>query len=590
MKKCLMFLILLTLLPVPSLAETGAHRIEQRSVPVYCTDLQDWRSAEEMVLIPDFPLYSVDGVKDLPYVDLSEFVNLVNRVDAFDSRDPFGAEPEAKEDYACSADEDGVFVCAYQPQQSQVIIDFNFGTLTYTCMDTFGKDPAYSPFEIQTNELDFLQRVYNPKVSRLGGPKTLPLLDYGIPMIHQDGKYLIPLHTAFDFLMWAAKAPAKILCCNGAAVFIGARDTMFGYSDAPSDLGEIYFAQQPAKRSPELAEYGYNELCLMLDFFYGLKSSHHIDSFRGFFRNNGYEEMLLSADPAEADQALVDVIRFTLDDFHSNFNFSSWMTGFEAEQSFEGQSLSSAIYYKNAAAFEQAFSESGLDGLEFYAESGNTAYLTLYAMNTAVDSDRFYSMSLEDPNNIGYRDAVEQILYAHAQINRENSPIENVVLDLSLNPGGDVNSAACVLSWFLGEGYVTIANSFTGALGVGQYKADINRDHQFTEEDSLRGRKKLFCLISPLTFSSANMTAAMMKMSGAVTMIGQTTKGGSGIVTPSVTGWDTIFTLSGFRTVVTLKNGSWYDADVGVVPDVYLSDPDVFYNRDKLTEIVNAIH
>ena len=142
MKKCLMFLILLTLLPVPSLAETGAHRIEQRSVPVYCTDLQDWRSAEEMVLIPDYPLYYVDGVKDLPYVELSDFVDLVNKVDTFDSRDPFGAEPEAKEDYACSADEDGVFVCAYQPQQSQVIIDFNFGTLTYTCMDTFGKDPA----------------------------------------------------------------------------------------------------------------------------------------------------------------------------------------------------------------------------------------------------------------------------------------------------------------------------------------------------------------------------------------------------------------------------------------------------------------
>ena len=136
---------------------------------------------------------------------------------------------------------------------------------------------------------------------------------------------------------------------------------------------------------------------------------------------------------------------------------------------------------------------------------------------------------------------------------------------------------------------MTIANSFTGGFGIGKYKADINRDHQFTAEDSLRGKKKLFCLISPLTFSSANMTAAMMKSSGAVTMIGQTTRGGSGIVTPAVTGWNSVFVISGFKTVVTVKNGSWYDADQGVSPDVYLADPAAFYDRERLTEIINGI-
>ncbi len=59
----------------------------------------------------------------------------------------------------------------------------------------------------------------------------------------------------------------------------------------------------PAERSPELAAYGYNELCLILDSFYGLKEAHRIGSFRSFFRANGYEEALLSADPKEADQA-----------------------------------------------------------------------------------------------------------------------------------------------------------------------------------------------------------------------------------------------------------------------------------------------
>ena len=71
----------------------------------------------------------------------------------------------------------------------------------------------------------------------------------------------------------------------------------------------------------------------------------------------------------------------------------------------------------------------------------------------------------------------------------------------------------------------------------------------------------------------------MLKTSGLITMIGQQTAGGSGMVTTPTTAWDTVFILSGFREMVTLKNGSWFDADPGVTPDVYLSDPDTFYDR-----------
>ena len=583
MKRCLAILILLALLPVSVPARGASHAVETKTVPVYCTDDRDIRSAEDMVLIPDLTLYYLDGAADLPYADLTDFVGLMNSVAAFDARDPFGGEIAPKEDYAFSIDEGrSVFTCTYRPRQSHVIIDFDRGTVTYTCPDTFGKDPAHSPFEIQTNELAFLERVYDPRVSRLGGERTLDLSSYGIPMAVEDGRYLLPLHTAFDLLMWVADAPVRILCCNGAAVFIGPRSSMFGWSDAPSDLGQIYF-------SHELAEYGYNELCLILDHFYGLKDSHHIGSFRSFFRNNGYEEKLLSPDPAQADQALLDTVRFALNDFHSHFDFASWMAGPEEDLGYEGEGLSSAIQDRTEEAFKKAFEFSGMDPLEFYSESGDTAYLTLYAMSTTVTGERFYSMDPGDKENIAFMDVVEEILYAHGRIIRENSPIKNVVLDLSHNPGGDVNSAACALSWFLGEGYVTIANSFSGGLGVGQYRADIDRDRQFTDGDTLRGKKKLFCLISPETFSSANLTAAMLKMSGEVTLIGRTTKGGSGIVTPTVTGWDSILTLSGFRTVVTVKNGSWYDADTGVAPDVYLSDPALFYDRDRLTLLIDAI-
>lgn len=588
MKKLLSSLLLLSLLPVYGCSDSaaagtsGTQKLETKNVPVYCAGLQDYRSPEEMILTPEFPLYYTGDAGDLPYTDLAEFVGLMNSVDAADSG-------KTAENYTYSTDSD-IFTCTYGPRSSDVIFDFHNGTMTYSCMDTFGKDPAYSPFELQTNELEYLQRTYDPRVGHLGSPKTLSLSDYGIPMLREDEKYLVPLHTAYDFLMWVPQCPWSILTCNDSAIFIGGHNSMFGYSDALSELGEIYFGQQPAERSPKLAQYGYDELCLILDAFYGLKDTHRIDSFRGFLRNNGYEEKLLSTDAKEADQALLDIIRFVLDDFHSSDGFPSWMSGADAEMSYEGKSLCQSTDEIREKNFEDAFADSSLDGNDFYTESGNTAYIILSDMTAAAESDHFYQADSNDINTINSSDVAERILYADNQINRENSPVENVVLDLSRNHGGDVNSAGCVLSWFLGEGYVVIGNSFSGGLGITRYKADISRDHQFTEADTLQGKKKLFCLISPETFSSANLTAAMLKMSGVVTMIGQTSRGGSGIKTPAVTGWDSIFYMSGFRTVATEKNGSWYDMDTGVVPDVYIAEPETFYDREKLTDIINGIH
>lgn len=586
MKRLISLMMLLCLLPAPAPAE-GAAKLETRSVPVYCAGRNDYRSAADMLLMPAFTLYYADGVDDLPYADVREFMKLVNLVDAFEDRDIYGGEPIGTgTDYTAALDEEkAVFTCAYEPRGSELVIDFGAGTAAYTCMDTFGKSPEFAPFELQTNQLDFLERIYDMRQNRLGTARTISLKDYGIPMLVRDGKYLLPLHTAFDLMIWVPHAPGKIMCCNGAAMFISDGDSMFGFTDDLTELGEIYFAEKPRARSPELAEYGYNELCLMLDHFYGLKNAHHITDFRGFFRNNGYEEKLKDADTVTADQALLDIIQFALNDFHSNYYYPSWMSGTEEKLSYDGTGFSSAVEERKNAAFEAATTN---NWPEIYQECGNTAYLFLRRMYTVIDSEQFYAFDATDKDNL-YMDVVAMILYADKMINRENSPIENVVLDLSMNPGGDVNSPACVLSWFLGEGYMTIANSFTGGLGVGRYRADINRDREFTDEDSLRGRKKLFCLISPLTFSSANLTAAMLKMSGEVTLIGQTTRGGSGIVTPAVTGWDSVFSMSGFWTVVTVKNGSWYDADTGVTPDVYIADPATYYDREKLTEIVNSI-
>lgn len=497
---------------------------------------------------------------------------------------------QKKEDYVFAVDDkQDLFTCTYRPQASDIVFDFRNRTVTYKCFDTFGKDIADNPFDFEPRPLEFLQRVSEPKSTRFGEAKTVSLADYGISMISQDGKYLLPLHTAFDFMLWAPQCPYRILCTNNKAVFVGSHSSMFGYSDALSELGKLYFSEQPRERSSELAQYGYGELCLMLDNFFGLKETHHIDSFRELFHVNGYEESFLSTDPGKADQALCDTIRFILDDFHSSEDFPSWMVGAEHINSYDGKSLCQETDEIRIKAFEEAFAGSAISSGGFYTESGNTAYVVLTGMNTSIDSETFYARDLSDINNVNSFDTVEIVAYAHRMINRENSPIENVVIDISRNSGGDLVSSGFVLSWFLGKGYVTTGNTFSNGLGVLQYWADVNQDHQFNDDDCLYGKKNLFCLISPETFSSANMLANMLKNSGVVTILGQTSRGGSGMKTPAVTGWDTFFYISGFKTIATVRNGSWFDADGGAVPDVYIRDPKTFFDRDKLTEMINGI-
>ena len=53
------------------------------------------------------------------------------------------------------------------------------------------------------------------------------------------------------------------------------------------------------------------------------------------------------------------------------------------------------------------------------------------------------------------------------------------------------------------------------------------------------------------------------------------------------TAWGTIYQMSGFKRLSYIKNGSFYDVDRGVEPDIVLTKLTSFYDREKLTDILN---
>ena len=179
-------------------------------------------------------------------------------------------------------------------------------------------------------------------------------------------------------------------------------------------------------------------------------------------------------------------------------------------------------------------------------------------------------------------------MYAHRQINRENSPIENVVIDLSNNIGGAIDTAAFVIAWYLGEADLAYQDQNTGTLSASAYRADVNLDREFDERDVLTG-KNLYCLISPVSFSCGNLVPCVFKESAKVTLLGRTSGGGSCSVMNVSTAWGTSFQISGKNRLSFLKNGSFYDIDRGADPDFVLLKPSQYYDRKSLTEYINSL-
>jgi len=86
--------------------------------------------------------------------------------------------------------------------------------------------------------------------------------------------------------------------------------------------------------SEDLAAFSYHELCFALDYQYGLKDIHGIESFDKLFDETGLKADFLNTDASKADQALYRLIYFFLGDQHSQLTALSPMTDREAMAEF----------------------------------------------------------------------------------------------------------------------------------------------------------------------------------------------------------------------------------------------------------------
>ena len=247
--------------------------------------------------------------------------------------------------------------------------------------------------------------------------------------------------------------------------------------------------------------------------------------------------------------------------------------------------MSSDNHYKNKELLKKAREAYFPNGVKGYQEIGDTAYITFDRFETMPAGTDYY----KNPPTADTTDSVGICLYAFSQITRPGSPVKNVVLDLTLNGGGDSTTASFVMSMFLGKADVCLEDTLTGAFMNESFCCDANLDGVFDDKDSLTDYR-LFCLTSPCSFSCANMVPSILKNSKKVKTIGMATGGGACIVMPVALADGTMIRISGNRRLGYIKNGSVYDIDRGVEPDYPITTFDRLFDRAELTKYIRGLY
>ena len=272
----------------------------------------------------------MDGKEDIPYIPLEFVTQILNGV--------YGSDDEnAADQYEFSEiTEDTTEVTITNTKNSsKVVIDLTKHRCAFDNYDAFFQDSESKIYRdlAATKNSDAILKITD--FSNIAGqPIGLDWSTQDIELclwnlLNEDtGEYeytlAIPLQTFNDIF----------LSCLGSSVIYNGKYAYWTHN-LSGDVLTDYYETSPwkdanGKRSEALAEFCYNELCMNLDFNYGLKEIHGIEKFEDFdnyFYSVGLSGKLSSTDASEFATAVKDLCEFYFGDGHSNYMTNSPFLG-----------------------------------------------------------------------------------------------------------------------------------------------------------------------------------------------------------------------------------------------------------------------
>lgn len=554
----------------------------------------------------DYPVYLASKVNDKGVETVINDVPYLSFTTVYETlfKNQLGNDYDLKANV--SFDEYGMML---KRNDQYLFLDAKENFIHYTDKDVFFKIPG-SKALISFGEEDVYIKSTNLSTYRTGTSTSVFLSDYDIHMImEKDEKgnckeIYLPATTWVDAVL---PIFSGFYVYNGKDLFCTSNFTM-------KDFYKNGVAEN-TKRSEDLQWFNYNELCLNLDYNYGLKEIHKINSFNEFFFDSNLIYDFIPAleneeDPRRPVDGLCRLQTQYFADYHSSvIGFSAY-----AGEDYKPANITHSTIYSRDQEYSEMYSRARNDAnLDLHVHTDENGRKYIFDINLCGDT-LVITFDVFKTDYISYQGVIENIkakceekgytepYYTYPEfwtdtimlihcadcyVKNDNN-IKNVVFDLSLNGGGSVDSAIFLLSWVLGNPTLNIESTITGSQSSTNYIADINFDGVFDDyKTPLVNQRNVYCLISNNSFSCGNLVPFAMKDSKKVNLIGQKTGGGSCVVGRCVTPDGNIMNISGIYKICYVKNGSWYDVDQGVDPDFALKDPSKFYNRTALVNYIN---
>ncbi len=522
-----------------------------------------------------------EGEGKIPYVDL---VGSLNKIFG----DNFCSVKKDAENWTIVRNDNGATVTIDQEEEKIIFSDF----------DLFRKMNGAATLLDIVKEFDCIKHEAASYETR-GYPIDIQYETFAIKVFVQDGACYIPLQTFTD--VFAAPSLGTILYNGKEVFFVQGVERLRSSDGSLTELGKKYYEIQSGPLDKKLADFNLRELALNFQLNYGLRDRHGIQKFSDWLESLGLFEPLSSTDSFESDFTLLEICWKYLGDLHSSFEFRSPYTDSKKAES-SGREITPSpsnrrlrASYEEATKTRAAFFPNGIPGFQ---KVGDTAYVTFdafwlsgrnYAEEPLTKEEK--AAILADYPSSGI-DTIGLVHYANELIQADKK-IRNVVVDLSCNTGGSLDAETFASCWLLGRSELQIKQSVTGCQSSTAYSADVNFDGQFaTAADTVRDRR-LFCIVSDITFSCGNLLASTLSESGRATLIGSKTGGGACAIYLTSTATGAMFKTSSPWRFSSEKNGAFNDIDDGVLPDYKLTELRSFYNRSEkngLTAFIKKLY
>ena len=461
---------------------------------------------------------------------------------------------------------------------------------------------------------------YNHQTLTGGSPAVS--FDYGkyaIDLRGDDTGVYFPFTTLADLY---ADLFYHNAACNGEKVVVAQCEDETRGVDALDPDFTTESIMKTGTRAADLAAYSYRELCFVLDNFYGFPGR---TPFEQMNCQEGLDKVLTStADGQQVKQLLLstDMKEYAsgLEMLNAYFNDGGHTNIWRGESVITAEGSTFKDTYPSLAQFyRENYYSNALDKYYlliynkavrkvYYGENGKPAVTYHKKGNTAIchfDSfnrinreawNKFYAgtgplPTLENTENddlVVFLDALKKA--------DEDPEVKNLVIDLTLNPGGSLDVVVAMTSLIYGESLCRCLNVLTGQQTTWYYDVDRNFDGKFDELDKDVHYDLNFCILpSRLSFSCGNLFPSLCQDAGLL-IAGEKSGGGSCAVCVYRTAEGLKYGISSARSRLINKQGQ--NIDGGVIPQVPIAlGPDVvlpsytlsdftpFYDLDNLASI-----